>query len=304
MKFRVPFREKNPEYIASHDLSALTYGNRKSVQMHLVLHGRLPIQKMPQLYYHKCLATIRATIIIVPLTITATATVFPSVNELSSEKAFYFNGSWENHSPSWVSSQLYHINCSYNKKESAYTFGISFNDTFKSCERNVANIETYICLSCFTLSLNSNFKLFVLSLYFSSVDLSAFKFNFGTIHVFSVWKSFCGNQKYVNFLYEVGGIFKGWFLNQTLPMQCAKLITSYNLHTNFFRKNKTYDIEVQVADFQYAKLQFLEHFLKLADRHNIMLFYRWQRQGLKRDNVILKANYKLLFSKKSSIVVD
>ena len=192
---------------------------------------------------------------------------------------------------------MYHINCSSNQRHLFQPSGLSINDTCNF--QNTVAFEKFTCLFCPKLGIYSKFTSFMLSLSFSSASVLKANSNFGTLEVSNLWKIFCGNKKYVQYLYGRDVLWFEKFPNWTRPMECAELIVTYNLHSNFFKKNNTYNIEIKMATFQYAELHFLTQFLKVVHENSIQMSYKWQRQHIQGDYIRFKENYKVFFAKKS-----
>ena len=275
----------------------LRYSHWKSVQKNIFLHGQPPFKDNPKLNFEKCLLVLKAYVILVPITVKTTVTVFPSVAKLAIENPFFFDGSWNMHTPSWVTSQMYHVNCSSNQRHLFQSSRISVNH---SCNfENIIAVEKFICVFCPDLGLYSKLTLFKLTLSFTSASVLKMNSLFGTLEMSNLWKTYCGNQTYVWFLdgIDTTASYRFYYANWTMPMVCAELIITYNLHSSFFKRNTTYDIEVQVATFQYAELHFGTHFLKLAHENSIQVIYKWHKQHLKGAHIRFRDIYKVVFAK-------
>ena len=286
-----------------YDRLLLRYAHWKSIKILLTLHGWLHIVEKPKLHRGNCFASLNITAINVPLTLVTTATVFPSVNE----KCFNFVSDWQPYSPSWVSSKLYHINCSLNQREISHSLGLAINSAFEICHfENVVNIQKWnisTCLHSPHLYTESALTILILSLSFSPASIKMMNSSLGSLVVSNLWKSFCGDKEYVRHLADLNieRVNKLWFgsyalKNWTNPIECAELSITYHIHSNFFSINNEYNIELQVSTFRYAELHFLQRFVKLAIEKNIIGFYRWQREEHNEDYLKLTINYKIVFS--------
>ena len=276
-----------------HDGLTLTFVHWKSIHVHQKFQGHLQLQKKIHLKEQRCLTYFNSPPILRPIAVSIQAVLFPSVNELDYEKSFRFAKDtyqpWSEFSHSWVSSKLYHINCSLDKRVTAHDFYLHFKDILKICiSRNALDIRKFVCLFCPKLFIQKKQDTFILSISLNSSTILSKNSSIGILTVSNLFKHFCdtnSSEKYVKYSYLIGiSTLKGQFV---VPIECAELIVTYNIHSNFFKAENNYNIAIQVALFQYAELQFFKSFLDLALKNNVTLLYKWKKEEVILDQQFL-----------------
>ena len=300
------FNEDMWKYLDSyniHDRLILRYRHWKTFEMQQTFQLPLSNQKRVFLRNSDCLISVYTGAVYVPIMLPVQASTYPSINNLNKEHPFAFRKmrsnyySWSSLSSSWVSSKIYHINCSLHYKDIGLMLNLPIMNIIKICNisNGAAKVQELICMFCPKLYIIERSKSFILSLSFSSKSGMPLNSNVGHFYISNLWKSFCGHDpipKYVYYDY-LDDTF-GWKNTNFALMKCAELVIRFHLHSNFFTEQTTHKIEFQIAEFLYAEIKLYEPFLQTARSENMKVFFNYQRIREKSDHLHFYKQYRIL----------
>ena len=290
-----------------HDRVQMRYIHWKYFEMQQIPQVQLPNQRKALVKYLKCLIALYSPDVFVPIILSVQAIVYPTMNKLNSGKPFTFDGStehsWNVHLNSWVSSKIYHINCSLHHKHVSVALNLPYKDIFKACSINdsIANVQTHLCLFCPKLDTINISKNFILSISFSSMSILKLNSSVGLLEINNLWKSFCGHRQIPKYVYYNYEDFWGIMHTDYYPMKCAELVIKYDLHSKLFTKYDTYKIEVQIVNLIFAKLKLFELFLQKFKTNFTQMFFKWRKVGTYRNYYNFYQQYGIYLNKSSLV---
>ena len=290
-----------------HDHIMFHYMYNRYFKIQQMFQGNFSKQKKLYLTSTKCGLTLKSPPIYIPIRVFTSAVQLPMTEKLESQYSFIFkliySGnyifefyqapliSWDSISSSWVSSTIYYINCS--KLDQNLEHFLDYGQAKNSCQVRSSNLfvaKPVMCLDSINVYTNQRPTPLKLSIYFKNISKLYINMHIGVLSVSNIWGALCGNESKVYYWAE--GV--DFYLSlATSKITCAELVTQHEIHTNHFLGNNSYELLVQVADFQYAQLNFHDYFWNsFKENVNEEIAFRWKDATI-YDDIGSKNKYKL-----------
>ena len=241
----------------------------------------------------------------IPVKLSIKAIVLPTQDQVETRYPFTFyllENHWSYCSSNWASSVIYLIKCSSQASNNILNF--TMNEILESCNSHyTSQLQKTFCFKDPLVSgpVQPNPSILMLSITKLGIleKLTLSHVDMGLLTISNIWKQFCGNATNVRYIYEISDPIYGYGYYArytTKPLKCSELITSYPLHKSFFNRDNTFKIQVLIASFQYAELQFTEDFMQIVKnvKNKFELMYRWQSRKV-RCTSGLKKTFKVFF---------
>ena len=259
-----------------------------------------------KIYKTKCQTYVDSLPVYNPVKIFIKAIVLPSQDEMESTYPFTFYSEyrqWGSCSSNWAISVIHHLNCSSINKLSYQLLDTTLREITEHCQaQNTPKLEQPTCLKPLFGSILGHSKPYILVLSIKNTTMIDLDLNIGHLSISNIWKRFCGNATHVHYIDEYDTwsvIFEdGHWKYIKRPLKCSELTTTYFLHTNFFNRNDTYEIQIQISSFQYAMLNITTQFLQAIKqtKNKFMFYYQWKSRKI-RPISNLQDIFKIVFHK-------